>query len=65
MKQDSFEIAMLIKEIYVNTMGIVSNNLRGSGLTNQQIMVIKLISHNKKVTISQLRDEMSLAKGAV
>lgn len=65
MKYNSFEIAMLIKEIYANTMGIVSSNLRESGLTNQQIMVIKLIAHNKQVNISQLCEEMSLAKGTV
>lgn len=65
MKYDSFEIAMLIKEIYANTMGIVSENLKESGFTNQQIMVIKLIAHNGQVTISQLCDEMFLAKGTV
>lgn len=65
MKYDSFEIAMLIKEIYSNTMGIVSENLKESGFTNQQIMVIKLIAHNGQVTISQLCDEMFLAKGTV
>lgn len=42
---DSFEIAMLIKEIYSNTMGIVSESLKESGLTHQQIMIIKLIAH--------------------
>lgn len=46
-------------------MAIVSKSLKGSGLTNQQIMVIKLIAHNKKVNISQLCSEMSLAKGTV
>ena len=65
MRQDSFEVAMLIKEIYANTMGTVSKNLRESGLTNQQIMVIKLIAHNKQVNISQLCEEMSLSKGTV
>lgn len=65
MKYDSFEIAMLIKEIYANTMGIVSENLKESGFTNQQVMVIKLIAHNGQVTISQLCDEMFLAKGTV
>ncbi len=65
MKYDSFEIAMLIKEIYANTMGIVSENLKESGFTNQQIMVMKLIAHNGQVTISQLCDEMFLAKGTV
>ena len=65
MRQDSFEVAMLIKEIYANTMGTVSKNLRESGLTNQQIMVIKLIAHNKQVNISQVCEEMSLSKGTV
>lgn len=65
MKYDSFEIAMLIKEIYASTMGIVSESLKDSGLTHQQIMVIKVIAHNGKVNISQLCDEMSLAKATV
>ncbi|MGX4598125.1 MarR family winged helix-turn-helix transcriptional regulator [Faecalimicrobium sp. JNUCC 81] len=62
---DSFEIAMLIKEIYASTMGTISNSLKDSGLTHQQVMVIKLIAHNGKVNISQLCEEMSLAKGTV
>lgn len=65
MKYDSFEIAMLIKEIYACTIGIVSDSLRESGFTHQQVMVIKLIAHNKKITITQLCEEMSLAKGTV
>lgn len=62
---DSFEIAMLIKEIYASTMGTVSSSLKESGLTHQQIMVIKLVAHNGKINISQLCEEMSLAKGTV
>ncbi|ACA55279.1 MarR family transcriptional regulator [Clostridium botulinum] len=65
MKYDCFEIAMLIKEVYASTMGIVSNSLKDSGFTHQQIMVIKLIAHNGQVNISQLCDEMSLAKSTV
>ena len=65
MRQDSFEVAMLIKEIYANTMVTVSKSLRESGLTNQQIMVIKLIAHNKQVNISQLCEEMSFSKGTI
>ena len=65
MRQESFEVAMLIKEIYANTMGTDSKSLRESGLTNQQIMVIKLIAHNKQVNISQLCEEMSLSKGTI
>lgn len=65
MKHDSFEIAMLIKEIYASTIEIVNQNLKGSSLTHQQTMVIKLIAHKGKVTISELCQEMSLAKGTI
>ena len=64
---DSFEIAMLIREIYSSTMNIVSQSLKESGLTHQQIMIIKLIAHSHKgeINISELCEEMSLAKGTV
>lgn len=65
MKYDSFEIAMLIKEIYASTIEIVNSNLKESELTHQQTMVIKLIAHKERVTISELCKEMSLAKGTV
>ena len=65
MKYDSFEIAMLIKEIYASTIEIVNENLKDSNLTHQQTMVIKLIAHKGKITISELCKEMSLAKGTV
>ncbi len=65
MNYDSFEIAMLIKEIYSYTVGIVSDSLKDSGLTHQQVMIIKIIAHNGKVNISKLCDEMSLAKATV
>lgn len=65
MKNDSFEIAMLIKEIYADTVGIVSCNLKDCGLTHQQITVIKIVAHEKKVTVSDLCDRMSLSKGTV
>lgn len=65
MNFDSFEIAMLIKEIYSNTMGKVNCGIKKSGLTPQQITVIKLIAHKGKITIKELCKEMSLAKGTV
>lgn len=65
MKHDSFEIAMLIKEIYASTIEIVNQNLKGGSLTHQQTMVIKLMAHKGKVTISELCQEMSLAKGTI
>ena len=61
----AFEIAMLIREIYSKTMALVGDNLKESGLTHQQIIVIKLIAHNKEMTISELCEAMSLAKGTV
>lgn len=65
MKYDSFEIAMLIKEIYSDITGIISDGLKESGLTYQQIMVIKLIAHKGKINISELCHEMHLVKGTV
>ena len=65
MKYNSFEIAKLIKEIYASTIEIVNDNLKESGLTHQQTMVIKLIAHKEKITISELCKEMSLAKGTI
>ncbi|WP_315081161.1 MarR family transcriptional regulator [uncultured Clostridium sp.] len=56
---------MLIKEIYSSTVGAISCGLKEVGLTHQQIMVIKLIAHNKKVNISELCEKMSLSKGTV
>ena len=58
-------MAMLIKEIYSSTINVLSYSLKESGLTHQQIMVIKIIGHNKEVTISNLCEEMHLAKGTV
>lgn len=62
---ECFEISMLIKEVYSSTMNILSKNLKDSGLTHQQIMVIKLVAHKREITISELCEEMSLAKGTV
>lgn len=62
---DGFRIAMLIKEVYSKTMHIISEGLKDSGLTHQQIMVIKLIAHNKELTISDICAEMSLSKATV
>ncbi|GAA0719250.1 MarR family winged helix-turn-helix transcriptional regulator [Clostridium malenominatum] len=62
---DSFRIAMLIKEIYSKSMHVVDENLKNSGLTHQQIIVIKLIAHKKEMTISDICEEMSLSKGTI
>lgn len=65
MKEKGFEMIMLIKEIYSSMNCQIGNNMRTSGLTPQQILVIKLIAHNKEMTISQLCEELSLAKATV
>ena len=62
---EAFNIAMLIKEISSRTMSVVSNSLKDSGLTHQQIIVIKLVAHKKEITISEICEEMSLSKGTV
>ncbi|MBZ9685797.1 MarR family transcriptional regulator [Clostridium estertheticum] len=62
---EAFNIVMLIKEISSRTMSVISNSLRDSGLTHQQIIVIKLLAHKKEITISEICEEMSLSKGTV
>lgn len=62
---EAFEIAMLIKEIYSKIMHIIGNSFQEDGLTHQQLMIIKLIAHNKEVNISELCNEMALTKGTV
>lgn len=61
----SFQIAMLIKEIYASSINIISHSLKDCELTHQQIMVIQLVAHQKQITISRLCEEMSLAKATV
>lgn len=64
-KVDSFEIAMLIREIYSKTTNIVADRLKEYPLTHQQIIIIKLIGHSRELTISDICTEMSLTKGTV
>jgi DNA-binding MarR family transcriptional regulator len=62
---ESFQVAMLIKEIYSMVMNNIECGLIDSGLTHQQTMVIKLVAHKKELTISELCEEMALTKGTV
>lgn len=62
---DLFELLRLIKEIYLKSMYKIESGLSESGLTHQQIMVLKLVAHKKEVNISQICDEMYLSKGTV
>jgi DNA-binding MarR family transcriptional regulator len=62
---EAFNIVMLIKEISSRTMSVISNSLHDSGLTHQQIIVIKLLAQKKEITISEICEEMSLSKGTV
>ena len=62
---DSFKILMLIREIHSKSINKIESSLLGSGLTHQQIIVLKFVAHNKKINISQLCKEMYLSKGTV
>lgn len=62
---ESFEIAMLINEIHSKMTNLIAQSLKNTGLTHQQIMIIKLVAHNKTITVSQICKEMSLSKGTV
>lgn len=62
---DSFEILMLIREIHSKSINKIESSLLGSGLTHQQLIVLKFVAHNKKINISQLCKEMYLSKGTV
>ena len=61
----TFEILMLIKQIYFKSMKKIEISLSETGLTHQQIMVLKIIGHNKEVTITDLCNELYLSKGTV
>ena len=63
--QDSFATASLIREIYSRCMNQIGSGMADSGLSHQQIMVIRLIAHNKTIQVSQLCQEMALTKGTV
>lgn len=65
MKNDSQEILTLIKEIYLKTSHKIEDNLYESGLTHQQIMVLKIIDHEKEINISKLCEKLCLSKGTV
>lgn len=61
----SFEIMMLIKEVYSLMNTQIGCSMKDSGLTPQQTMVIKILAHNKEATVTQLCEELSLAKATV
>lgn len=61
----SFQIAMVIKELDSSVYNILLNELKEFDLTPQQLTVIKLIAHNKEMTVTEICEEMSLTKGTV
>lgn len=63
--EKGFHMMMLIKEIYSSMHCQLGSSMKESGLTPQQILVIKLIAHNKEMTSSQLCEELSLSKATV
>ena len=62
---DSFKILMLIKELYSKSTANIESVLSESGLTHQQIMVLKLVAHNKEINISEICRKIHLSKGTV
>ncbi|MGL4738471.1 MAG: MarR family winged helix-turn-helix transcriptional regulator [Cellulosilyticaceae bacterium] len=64
-ESSSFEIIKCIKEIYSLMNTQIGCSMKGSGLTPQQTMVIKVLAHSKEVTMTQLCEELSLAKATV
>ncbi|MPQ43172.1 MarR family winged helix-turn-helix transcriptional regulator [Clostridium tarantellae] len=56
---------MLVRELYSKIMYGLIDEQEHLGLTKQQLIVIKLIAHKKKMTISEICKEMSLSKGTV
>lgn len=61
----SYRTAMLIREIHSLTAHSMEESVRESGLTVQQILVVKLLGHKGELTISRLCEEMNLTKGTV
>lgn len=62
---ECFEIIMMIKEIYSLMNNHIGLGMRISGLTNQQVMVIKILAHEKEMTLTSLCKELSLTKATV
>lgn len=63
--QEAFNTATLIREIYSRVSSQIVSGMAGSELSHQQIMVVRLLAHNKVLQISVLCHEMSLSKGTV
>lgn len=63
--QETFASAMLIRDIYSQCMNQISQSMSCTGLSHQQIMVIRLVAHNRTIHVSDLCKEMSLTKGTV
>ena len=62
---ESFEIIMMIKEIYSLMNNHIGLGMKVSGLTNQQVMIIKILAHQKEITLTGLCKELSLTKATV
>ena len=62
---ESFQIIMMIKEIYSLMNNHIGLGMRMSGLTNQQVMIVKILAHKKEMTLTSLCSELSLTKATV
>ena len=56
---------MLIREVYLLSMSSMDKHLSEYGITPQQLIMIKLIAHNKGMQHSELCEAMNLSKGTV
>ncbi len=63
--EETFATAMIIREIYSSCMNRISSSMADSGLSHQQIMVVRLLGHHKSIQITDLCKEMALTKGTV
>ncbi|GAA0695157.1 MULTISPECIES: MarR family winged helix-turn-helix transcriptional regulator [Clostridium] len=61
----SYQLAMLIKEVYLMSMSSMEEQISKFGITPQQLITIKLIAHNNGMQHSDLCREMNLSKGTV
>jgi DNA-binding MarR family transcriptional regulator len=61
----AFKIVMLIRELYGKVNTQLSESMTTHQLTHQQLIVIKLIAHQKKMTVKDFCKEMSLSKGTI
>ncbi|MBU3196594.1 MarR family winged helix-turn-helix transcriptional regulator [Clostridium algidicarnis] len=64
-KPQGIKIASLIREINLKLNNNISNNFKNSGFTTPQILLIKLLSIEGPLNVSEISEKMFLTKGTV